>query len=152
MKIYKGANIIKRDGSRLPKNGDCYFGTFIGCPHKIGENTHISSNCSFVGQGYLYIGKNCTIAPNVVIYTSSPILDEQVIGNKYIDGFKIDIDDVTIGDNCFIGAGAIICHGVEICDNVIIGAGTVVLESITEAGAYINKSNKTLKCIKRFRE
>lgn len=37
---------------------------------------------------------------------------------------------VRIGDNVFIGTGAIICKGVEIGDNSVIGAGSVVTKSI----------------------
>jgi maltose O-acetyltransferase len=37
---------------------------------------------------------------------------------------------VTIGDNVWIGGGAIICPGVTIGDNTTIGAGSVVTKSI----------------------
>ena len=35
----------------------------------------------------------------------------------------------TIGDNCWIGAGAIICPGVTIGNNAVVGAGSVVTKS-----------------------
>ena len=39
-------------------------------------------------------------------------------------------DPVTIGDNCWIGAGATICPGVTIGENSVIGAGSVVVHDI----------------------
>ncbi|WP_202171413.1 DapH/DapD/GlmU-related protein [Bacillus sp. USDA818B3_A] len=39
-------------------------------------------------------------------------------------------DPVKIGDNCWIGAGSIICPGVTIGDNSVIGAGSVVTKDI----------------------
>jgi acetyltransferase-like isoleucine patch superfamily enzyme len=40
--------------------------------------------------------------------------------------------NIVIGDNCFIGAHAIILPGVNICNNVIIASGSVVTRSILE--------------------
>ena len=37
---------------------------------------------------------------------------------------------VHIGENCWIGAGAIIMLGITIGDNVVIGAGSVVTKNI----------------------
>jgi acetyltransferase-like isoleucine patch superfamily enzyme len=39
---------------------------------------------------------------------------------------------VTIGDNVWIGGGAIILPGVEIGNNAVIGAGSVVTKSIPD--------------------
>ena len=36
---------------------------------------------------------------------------------------------VTIGDNCWIGGGAVICPGVTLGNNVVVGAGSVVTKS-----------------------
>jgi maltose O-acetyltransferase len=37
---------------------------------------------------------------------------------------------ITIGDNVWIGGGAIVCPGVTIGDNSVIGAGSVVTRDI----------------------
>ena len=39
-------------------------------------------------------------------------------------------DSVIIEDNCWIGAGVIICPGVHIGENRVIGAGSVVVHDI----------------------
>ena len=43
----------------------------------------------------------------------------------------------TIGDNCFIGAGAVICGDVKIGNNVWIGANSVVTKSFPENNILI---------------
>lgn len=39
-------------------------------------------------------------------------------------------EEVTIGDNVWIGGNSVICPGVHIGDNVVIGAGSVVTKDI----------------------
>ena len=39
-------------------------------------------------------------------------------------------DPVKIGNNCWIGANAVICPGVTIGDNSVIGAGSVVIHDV----------------------
>ena len=137
MKIYPGVTIISHEGDRLPEIGDIYAGSFLGCPHDIGERVHISCNCSFVGQGKLYIGNDCTFGPNVVVYTSSPILDKEVAGNKYVKDFRVEVSSVIIGDHVFVGAGTVVHQGVTIQDHVVIGAQSLVLTDIIDSGFYV---------------
>ena len=42
-----------------------------------------------------------------------------------------------VGDNCFIGSGAVIANGISICNNVIIGAGAVVVRDIDIQGVFL---------------
>ena len=76
-----------------------------------------------IGDGWLiFIGDNVTLAPY------SQILADGASTYGFIKYTKIS--DVTIGNNVFIGAGAIILPNVKIGDNVIIGAGSVVTKDI----------------------
>lgn len=61
------------------------------------------------------IGANCTLLPNVLI------------GKKHPGECSI-----TIGDNCYISAGATILGPVTIGNNVTIGAGAVVVSDIPD--------------------
>jgi carbonic anhydrase/acetyltransferase-like protein (isoleucine patch superfamily) len=65
------------------------------------------------------IGKNCSIASGVHIYTHST--HELVAENK-----RKLIGSVKIGDNVAIGANSVILHGCEIGDNVVIHALTLL--------------------------
>ena len=70
-------------------------------------------------------------------------------------------EDTTIGNNCFIGAGAKILGGITIADDVVIGANPVVVEDITEPGTtwggiparkISNKGSRIYLCPKLFDE
>lgn len=75
------------------------------------------------------------IAPNVQIYTAfHPTNATERFGESKEDGLfafcKTQTAPVIIGDNVWIGGGAIIMAGVVIGDNVVIGAGSVVTKDI----------------------
>lgn len=90
----------------------------------IGANTYINSNLTLVDDYKITIGKDCLIAPNVVISTTGhPI--EPSMRTKGMYSFP-----VTIGNNVWIGMGAMILLGVTIGDNSVIGAGSVVSRDI----------------------
>ena len=52
---------------------------------------------------------------------------------------------VTIGDNCWIGAGAVICPGVTIGDNSVIGAGSVVTRDIPANSVAVGNPCRVLR-------
>lgn len=65
------------------------------------------------------------IGPNVTVVTAGhPILPE--LREK---AYQFNMP-VRIGENCWIGAGALIIPGVTIGDNSVIGAGSVVTKDI----------------------
>lgn len=100
-----------------------------------GNNCEVNMNCTFLDDNKIIIGDNALIAPNVQIYTAfHPTNCNERFGTKK-DGFnfcKTLTAPVTIGNNVWIGGGAIILPGVTIGDNVVIGAGSVVTHSIED--------------------
>lgn len=106
----------------------CDYGAYIS----IGENTFVNTNCMFLDNNTITIGKNGLIAPFVQIYTAShPINATERIqtegdSTRYLTATK----PVQIGDNVWIGGNTIIFPGVTIGDNVTIGAGSVVTKDI----------------------
>ena len=49
-----------------------------------------------------------------------------------------------IGLKTWIGAGAIVLNNLSICDNCIVGAGAVVIKDLEEEGTYIGVPAKRL--------
>lgn len=98
----------------------------------IGANTFVNTNCMFLDNNLITIGKNGLIAPYVQIYTTnhplkaSERIQESIDGTKYKNFTK----PVSIGDNVWIGGNSVILPGVTIGDNVTIGAGSVVTKNI----------------------
>ncbi len=85
-----------------------------------GKNVYVNFNLTLVDDTHIYVGDYTMIGPNVTVATAGhPILPE--LREK---GYQYNIP-VTIGKNCWIGAGAILVPGVTIGDNSVIGAGSV---------------------------
>ncbi|MHA2857839.1 sugar O-acetyltransferase [Paenibacillus sp. HGF5] len=91
----------------------------------LGNNCFINLNCKLMDSGFITIGDNVFIAPNVCIITENHAMDveQRLAGLEYTAPVKI-------GDNVWIGAGAIILPGVTIGANSVIGAGSVVTKDI----------------------
>lgn len=100
----------------------------------IGENTFINTNCMFLDNNKITIGKNGLIGPFVQIYTSSHPLQaaERIVdrgdGPVYLTSSK----PVVMGDNVWIGGNSVIFPGVTIGNNVTIGAGSVVTKNFPD--------------------
>ena len=81
-------------------SGGCYFTVFAGSS--------------------LHIGRGTIWAPNVCIQTGN---------HRLGDLSKYDVNSVYIGENCWLGFGAVILPGVVLGDNVVVGANSVVNKS-----------------------
>ncbi len=91
----------------------------------VGENFYANFNCVFLDVNKITIGDNALIGPNVQLYTAGHPIDPIERKKELEYGLPI-----TIGNNVWIGGGAIVCPGVSIGDNVVIGAGSVVTKNI----------------------
>ena len=93
----------------------------------IGDGTWIGPFCVIDGSGGLHIGTNCDIAAGAQIYSHSTL-------RNVLSGRSVETDraPTVIGDNCHVGAGAIILMGAKIGNNCLVAAGAVV-KQFTEA-------------------
>ena len=102
-----------------------------------GNNCEVNMNCTFLDDSRIVIGDNALIAPNVQIYTAfHPTNAADRFGPQKEDGSfafcKTQTAPAIIGDNVWIGGGAILLPGVHIGNNVVIGAGSVVTRDIPD--------------------
>ena len=100
-----------------------------------GNNCEVNMNCTFLDDNRIVIGDNALIAPNVQIYTAfHPTSAAERFGPPREDGSfafcKTQTAPVIIGDNVWIGGGAVLLPGVTIGSNTVIGAGSVVTKDI----------------------
>ena len=116
--------LIKAKGSfTINKTFYCDYGYNI----EVGDNFYANFACILLDVNKIKIGDNALLGPNVQIYTASHPTDSI----KRLTGLEFGLP-VTIGDNVWIGGGAIICPGVTIGNNVTIGAGSVVTKDIPD--------------------
>lgn len=91
---------------------------------KIGENVDIiNSNIEHCHSFLVTIGNNVTI-------TNATILAHDASTKKFLGYSKVG--RVDIGDDVFIGYGAIILPNTRIGNRVIVGAGTVVAKDVPD--------------------
>ena len=91
----------------------------------VGEHFFANRNCLILDVVSVSIGNNVMLGPHVMILTATHPIDYE----KRNKGFGLG-KPVSIGDNVWIGAGAIINPGVHIGKNSIIGSGSVVTHDI----------------------
>lgn len=91
----------------------------------IGNNTYTNYNLTILDCAKVTIGENVLIGPNVSIFTAGHPVHPQIRTAGYEYAFP-----VTIGDNVWIGGGAIINPNVTIGENSVIASGSVVTKDI----------------------
>jgi maltose O-acetyltransferase len=96
-----------------------------GCHIFAKENLYINYDCIILDCNKVYIGSNVLLAPKVQIYTAYHPLNAEMRRS----GLEMAAP-ITIGDDVWIGGGAIICPGINIGNNTTIGAGSVVIKDI----------------------
>ncbi len=102
-----------------------FYSNFGGGHIHFGKNIYCNFGTTMVDDTHIYVGDYTMFGPNVTVATAGhPILPE-----LRRQGYQYNAP-VHIGENCWIGAGALIMPGVTIGDNVVIGAGSVVNKDI----------------------
>ena len=99
----------------------CDYGTNLF----VGEKFYANIGCVILDCNLVEIGNNVLLAPYVQIYTAYHPVDPAL----RLTGKELAAP-IAIGDNVWIGGGAIICPGVKIGSNTTIGAGSVVVKDI----------------------
>jgi len=96
----------------------------------IGPNTSVWPGAVIRGDyGWIRIGANCSIQDNVVVHCSAD--DPGIIGSGVTVAHNAIIHACRVGDECLIGAGAIVFDGAKIGKHSILGVGAVVPEGKT---------------------
>jgi serine O-acetyltransferase len=109
------------------------------------NNSSIAWNSIFKGIPCLPHGvKSIFISGGATIGHNCVIFQQVTIGSNKLSDSK-GIGAPTIGDNCYIGAGAKIIGNVTIGDNVRIGANTVVYKDVPNNSVVISGEQKTIK-------
>lgn len=89
------------------------------------NNLYVNYGCVILDCNIVEIGENCLCGPYVQIYTAYHPIEPEI----RLSGREL-ATPIKIGNNVWIGGGAIICPGVTIGDNTTIGAGSVVVKDI----------------------
>ena len=162
--IYKQMNRKKNTGYKdIILNG--FYNMQIGYNVCIGRNSKLDCIISYSDKLYspqlrieddVYIGDNfivncayrITIGSNTLVANNVLITDENHSVKSIDIPFwkqELEVEEVKVGNNVWIGAYSIILPGVTIGDNAIIGAGSVVTKDIEPNSIAVGNPAKIIK-------
>jgi maltose O-acetyltransferase len=92
----------------------------------LGDRVYFNFGCVVLDVCEVRIGDFCFFGPSVQIYAATHPLESQLRRSQEFG------KPVTIGNDVWVGGGAIICPGVSIGSKTVIGAGSVVTRDIPD--------------------
>jgi acetyltransferase-like isoleucine patch superfamily enzyme len=115
----------------------CWFG---GREIHIGPGTFVNFGCVFDNLGPIRIGARCHLGMRAMLVTST-----HEIGPASSRAGALSGRPITVGDGCWIGAGAILLPGVDVGAGCIVASGAVVTRSCEPNGVYAGNPARRLR-------
>ena len=109
-----------------------------------GDNLYMNFNCVVLDCARVTIGANVLLGPAVQIYTATHPTDPAVRRSGRELAYP-----VTIGDDVWIGGGAILCPGVCIGAGSTIAAGSVVTRDVPAGVIAAGNPCRTVRAVSR---
>lgn len=130
-------------GARIEAPFHCAYGFNLF----LGEGVFLNAFCTILDTAPVRIGKRTLLGPNVQIYCADH--HREPVGREA--GLEI-ARPVTIGDNVWIGGGAIIVGGVNIGEGAIVGAGSVVTRDVSPNATVVGNPARALTAARTGRD
>ncbi|WP_432933127.1 sugar O-acetyltransferase [Microbispora sp. CA-135349] len=130
--------------------GEIGADTFIRPPLRVDYGSHIRIGArSFANYGLvaldvapITIGDDVQIGSNVQLLTPTHPVDPELRRAKWEAA-----EPITIGDNVWLGGGAIVLAGVTVGDNAVVGAGAVVTRDIPANVVAVGNPARVIRAI-----
>jgi len=97
----------------------------LGWRIELGEEVFVNMGCTFLDCGGVRIGARTKLGPSCQLYTPQHPVDYLDRRRPVETSFRI-----TIGEDCWLGGGVVVCPGVTIGDRSVVAAGSVVVRDI----------------------
>ena len=112
----------------------------LGANVYVGNNTFFNHNLVLLDICSIHVGDYVLVGPDVKFYGATHPIDPQI----RLDGLECG-GPIRVGNNVWIGGGAILVAGVTIGDNSVIGAGSVVVKDIPANVVAVGNPCKVIK-------
>jgi len=113
---------------RIESQFHCAYGVNI----ELGDKVYMNAGCTILDTARVRIGISSMLGPSVQIYCAEHHKDPALRAA----GLEI-AKPVTIGENVWIGGGAIILPGITIGNGAIVGAGAVVTKNVAPGATVV---------------
>lgn len=126
------------DGAVIKPVFACDYGYNI----RLGRKVFINYHCVFLDCAPIEIGDDVQMGPAVQLYTAAHPLEPDLrrSGLEYARPIRI-------GDDVWIGGGAIILAGVTIGNGSVIGAGSVVVHDVPPATVVVGNPARVVRAL-----
>ena len=127
----------------------CEYGRHV----RFGTNVFINTGATFLDGAFITFGDRVAVGPNVQFITANhPARPEDRIrppapGDTLPFQIMTLALPITIADNVWIGAGAIILPGVTIGEGAVVGAGAVVTRSVAARSVVVGNPARHLRSV-----
>ena len=108
----------------------------------LGENDIVNYDVVMLDDAEIFIGDNVLIGPGAKFVTASHPKDIEM---REMNPFMTYAEPIKIGNNVWIGAGAIILPGITVGDDAIVGAGAVVTHDVEPRTIVVGNPAKILR-------
>lgn len=108
----------------------------------IGAGTFVNYGCTMLDCAAITIGAACQIATGVQLVTPSHPVEPAKRRALWECAHPI-----TLGDNVWLGAGAIVCPGVTIGDDTVVGAGAVVTKDLPAGVVAVGNPARAIRSV-----
>ena len=113
----------------------CDYGVNI----RVGKRAFVNANCVFLDCADIIIGDHFQCGPGVQLLTPEHPLD--AMERRHLETAR----PIVIGDDVWIGGGAIVLAGVTIGDRSVIGAGAVVTKDVPSDVVAVGNPARVVK-------
>lgn len=114
----------------------------VGKGVKIGDNSTFGSDCYFGSAGGITIGNDVVAGQYIRFHSENHNYDDI---NRPIREQGVTHKGIKIGNNCWIGAGAVFLDGSELGDGCVVGANAVVTRKFPENSVVCGVPAKIIK-------
>ncbi len=127
-------------GSSILPPFRCDYGTQI----TMGANSFLNYDAILLDCAPISIGDDVSIGPRVQLVTALHPVDAREARRC---GWE-SASPIVIGDNVWLGAGAIVCPGVTVGDDSVIGAGSVVTRDVPPGVLAVGNPCRVIRAIR----
>ncbi len=136
--IVLGNNVSIGKRSTIKTSGSL---TAVGKGFSMGDNSAMANDCFVGAAGGVSIGEYVAIGQNVRFHSENHEFHDR---NKRISEQGVTNKGIAIGNDCWIGAGAVFLDGVHVGSGCVIGANTLVNKDIPDYAIAVGNPVKII--------
>ena len=114
----------------------CEYGTRV----TVGAGTFANYDLLMLDVAPITIGSSCQIATRVQFLTATHPIDPEPRRMGWESA-----EPIVVGDNVWLGGGAIVCPGVTIGDDTVVGAGAIVTRDLPAGVVAVGSPARVLR-------